>query len=67
MKPDVTVPADFAASLKKNRQAALTFEAYSPSHRHEHLKWITEAKREETRQRRIEKTIEQLSKGKSRS
>jgi uncharacterized protein YdeI (YjbR/CyaY-like superfamily) len=67
MKPDISVPADFAAALKKNKKAALAFDAFSPSHRREYLEWITEAKRDETRATRIGTAIEWLSEGKSRN
>lgn len=63
----VTVPADLGSALAKNRKARAAFEKFSPSHRREYVEWITEAKREETRQRRLETTIEWLSEGKSRN
>jgi uncharacterized protein YdeI (YjbR/CyaY-like superfamily) len=59
------VPADFAAALKKNKKAQATFEAFSPSHRREYLEWITDAKQEATRQRRMTTAIEWMSEGKS--
>jgi uncharacterized protein YdeI (YjbR/CyaY-like superfamily) len=61
----VKIPPDLAAALKKNDKARETFEAFSPSHRKEYIEWITEAKREETRQRRLARTLEWLAKGKS--
>lgn len=61
------VPPDLAAALKKNTEAAKTFEAFSPSHRKEYIAWITEAKREETRARRLATAIEWLAEGKSRN
>ena len=45
---------DFAAALAGNPQARATFDGFAPSHRREYLQWITEAKRPETRTRRIE-------------
>jgi uncharacterized protein YdeI (YjbR/CyaY-like superfamily) len=65
-KKPVVVPADFRAALAKNRKAATTFVDFSPSHRREYIEWITEAKRAETRQARIEQAIAQLAEGKSR-
>ena len=62
----VEVPEDLAKLLKKNRKARETFEAFSPSHKREYTEWITEAKREETRQSRLEKTIQLLEEGKPR-
>ena len=61
------VPADLAAALKKNRKAAATFERFSPSHRRDYIEWITEAKREETRRKRLATTLEWLEEGKSRN
>ena len=62
--PDV--PADLAAALKKNKKAMLAFEKFPPSHRKEYIEWITEAKRQETREKRIGTTIEWLEEGKAR-
>ena len=66
-KAEIAVPADFAALLKKNKAARTAFEAFSPSHRREYLEWITEAKQEATRQRRMATTLEWLAEGKSRN
>ena len=66
-KKAIPVPADFKAAVKKNKKAHATFEAFSPSHRHEYLEWITEAKSAETRKRRLDQTIQWLAEGKSRN
>jgi uncharacterized protein YdeI (YjbR/CyaY-like superfamily) len=63
-KPDVKPPADLVASLKSNASAQATFDAFSPSHRREYIEWITEAKRPETRERRLKRTVAQLAAGK---
>jgi uncharacterized protein YdeI (YjbR/CyaY-like superfamily) len=60
----VTVPADLKAALTKNSKAKETFENFSYSHRKEYVDWITDAKREETRQKRLKTTIQWLSEGK---
>lgn len=60
----VRVPPDLGAALKKNKKAQTTFDAFSPSHRREYVDWITEAKREETRARRVATAVEQLADGK---
>jgi uncharacterized protein YdeI (YjbR/CyaY-like superfamily) len=65
--PELAVPADLSAALKANRKAARSFEAFSPSHRREYIEWITEAKREDTRQRRVAQAIEWLADGKPRN
>jgi uncharacterized protein YdeI (YjbR/CyaY-like superfamily) len=58
------VPTDFAAALRKNAKAKAQFESFSPSHRNEYVAWITEAKRAETRVRRLATAVEWLSEGK---
>lgn len=62
----VTVPPDLAAALRRSRKARDTFESFSPSHKREYIEWITEAKREETREKRLATTIEWLEEGKPR-
>ena len=64
---EVEVPEALAAALKKNEKAAATFEAFSPSHRREYVEWITEAKREETRTKRVAQAVEWLAEGKPRN
>ena len=60
------VPPDLRAALKKNKKAAATFENFSPSHQREYIEWITEARREETRTKRLETTLAWLAGGKPR-
>ena len=59
-KPTST-PADLTAALAKSPKAKVAFDALPPSHRREYTAWINEAKREETRARRIEQTITRLT------
>jgi uncharacterized protein YdeI (YjbR/CyaY-like superfamily) len=61
---EMPVPDYFLAALKKNKKAQAAFEKFSPSHRREYIQWITEAKQEETRLRRMAKAIQQLAGGK---
>lgn len=63
-KPPVKVPDDLMVALKKSKKALATFEGFSPSHRREYVEWITEAKRDETRQKRIATAVEWMSEGK---
>ena len=63
----LAVPTDLRSALKKNKAAQTAFEAFSPSHRNEYIEWITEAKQDATRTRRIGQAIEWISKGKSRN
>lgn len=64
---ETTVPDYFIKALKKNKTAFKTFENFSPSHKKEYIEWITEAKTEETRNRRIITAIEWMTEGKSRN
>ena len=63
----IAVPAELTATLKKNEKAGAGFDALSPSHKHEYLEWITEAKTDETRARRLAQAIEWMAEGKSRN
>lgn len=66
-RPTLDMPADFQAALGKHKAAQKTFDAFSPSHRREYIAWIVEAKREETRAKRIAQAVEWLAEGKSRN
>ena len=57
------VPPVLVAALKKNAMARKHFEAFVPSARHEYIEWITEARTDATRQRRVATTIAQVAKG----
>lgn len=57
-------PADFARALKGNKEAQATWDKLSYTHRREHVEHVEEAKRPETRLRRIEKSIQLLAAGK---
>lgn len=63
----VVVPADLKNALASNKAAAKTFAAFSPSNQREYADWITEAKRPETREKRLATTLEWLREGKSRN
>lgn len=61
---NAAVPADLAAALKKNKKAQTTFDAFPPSHKRDYVEWITEAKRDDTRRRRLETAVAQMADGK---
>ncbi len=63
----VETPDDLLAALKKNKKAKATFDAFSPSNRKEYILWITEAKTEATRNKRLEIAVEWMSEGRSRN
>ena len=60
----IEIPKDLMREFKKDKQAKDFFDKLSYTHRKEYVTWINEAKKEETRQSRILKTIEMLKKGK---
>jgi uncharacterized protein YdeI (YjbR/CyaY-like superfamily) len=66
-KPAPTVPAALKAALAKNRKAAAQFAAFSPSQRREYVEWIDEAKRDETKAKRVAQAIEWIAEGKGRN
>jgi hypothetical protein len=62
----VAVPDDLQAELDASPRAREIFEGLSYTHRKEYVAWIEEAKRPETRERRIRRTVEMLLEGKTR-
>jgi hypothetical protein len=66
-KPEIEVPQYIHAALRKNSKARSAFEAFSPSHRREYVEWITDAKSDVTRERRLETALEWMAEGKSRN
>ena len=59
--------AELTTALKKNKKARTVFDAFPPSHRREYIEWITEAKTETTREKRVATTVGWLVEGKSRN
>jgi len=59
----IEIPKDLMKELKKDKEAKTFFDKLSYTHKKEYVKWIEEAKKEETRQRRVVKTVEMLKKG----
>ena len=62
----VEIPEDFLVALNAITASKNFFESLSYSHQRKYVRWITEAKREETRQRRITQAIEMLANAKTR-
>ena len=60
---EVDLPLELAAVLNRDRKAARAFEQLSYTHRREYARWIAEAKRTETKQRRVAKAAEMLRRG----
>ncbi len=61
------IPDYFLKELKKNKKAFTVFEKFAPSHRNEYILWITEAKTEETRNKRMSQALEWIAEGKGRN
>ena len=66
-KGALETPPALAAALAGNRQAQATFESFAPSHRREYCEWVSEAKRDETRDKRVAQAVEWLAQGKKRN
>ena len=65
-KKELAVPDDLAAVLGANPAALGHFERFSPSKRKEYVEWITEAKTDATRTRRLATAVEWIAEGKAR-
>ena len=61
------MPADFAAALAKVKAARQHYDAFAASKQRDYLEWVLEAKREETRAKRVAQAVEWLAEGKSRN
>lgn len=59
----VEAPKDLAKELSRDREAKAFFDKLSYTHQREYVLWIDEAKKEETRRKRIAKAVEMLKKG----
>jgi uncharacterized protein YdeI (YjbR/CyaY-like superfamily) len=64
---ELVVPDDLAAALQGNAAARATFEKFSPSNKREYVEWLTEAKTEATRSKRLGTAIEWIAEGKPRN
>lgn len=58
----ITVPAELKRAFKSEKEAKAVFEKLSYTHQKEYVTWISEAKKDQTRQNRVAKTIEMLKK-----
>ena len=64
---EVEVPGALAAALAADPDASASFERMAFTHRKEYARWVAEAKRDETRQRRVEQAVEMIRSGQTRS
>jgi uncharacterized protein YdeI (YjbR/CyaY-like superfamily) len=66
-KPPVKPPPYLVAALRKNAKARKNFAGLSPSQRREYVEWLTDAKQQATRERRLATAIEWMAEGKARN
>ncbi len=66
-KKEIVVPDMLASALKKNKAARATFDQFPNSCKKEYIEWITEAKTDTTRDKRLATTLEWLAEGKRRN
>src|SRR5437899_320949 len=59
-KGDTDIPRFVKQALTANAQAWENFQKLSPSHRRNYIRWIMEAKKEETRERRLRDAVARL-------
>jgi hypothetical protein len=64
---EVAVPGALAAALAADANARASFDALAYTHRKEFARWVDEAKKDETRDRRVAQAIEMLHEGRTRS
>jgi hypothetical protein len=62
-RPELPMPKEFSIALKRTPKARAFFEILPPSCRREYIEWISTAKREETRARRLAEALTMLSSG----
>ena len=66
-RPPPKAPADLVAAFRKVPKAKATYESFSPSQQRDYVDWITEAKQEATRQKRLATAVEWMAAGKPRN
>jgi uncharacterized protein YdeI (YjbR/CyaY-like superfamily) len=66
-KVEFEMPEDLTKALKKNKAAQIVFDGFSPSNKRDYATWISDAKSEATRKKRLDTAIEWMSEGKIRN
>ena len=66
-KTPLAIAPEFATALQKNKRATAAFAEFSPSCKREYAEWIADAKRPETRNKRIATAIDWIAEGKQRN
>jgi uncharacterized protein YdeI (YjbR/CyaY-like superfamily) len=65
--PAAQAPPEFTRALKANKKASAAFAAFSPSCKREYIEWVADAKRAETRDKRIATAMDWIGEGKQRN
>lgn len=66
-KKDLEIPEYFAVAIVKNKKALAAFERFSYTNKKEYVDWVTQAKTEDTRKKRLETAVKWMSEGKIRN
>lgn len=66
-KIEINIPEYFLKALKRDKETFSNFEKFSPSCKREYVQWITEAKTEPTREKRMNTALEWIGEGKHRN
>ena len=66
-KPELETPKELESALDANPAARAAFDGFTPSGRREYVEWVVEAKRPETRDKRIAQAVEWMAEGKRRN
>jgi uncharacterized protein YdeI (YjbR/CyaY-like superfamily) len=66
VKKELVIPSALTDALKSDKKARTTFENFSPSQKREYAEWISEAKTDETRNKRLETALDWMAEGKPR-
>jgi uncharacterized protein YdeI (YjbR/CyaY-like superfamily) len=66
-RKELKAPEYMLAAIRKNKKAWATFENFGPSNKRDYVEWITEAKTEATRDKRLTQAIEWMVEGKPRN
>ena len=66
-KKVLVVPDDLMNALRKNTKALASFQGFTYTNKKDYVEWVTEAKREDTRKRRLDTAVEWMAEGKTRN
>jgi len=66
-RQSLKTPPDLTAALKKNKKASVVFRSFSPTKKRDYIEWITGAKSDDTRAKRLTTAIGWIAQGKSRN